>query len=91
MDFQELKTEGYYIRKHSGTYKNQPHVSYEITKDIDQQNRTVKCYVNFAAARQLIKRFNFTVKRVKTTWLNHSESMDFSTQTKEPLKITFHS
>lgn len=91
MNWKQLKEEGWYLRKESGTYKGFPHTSYALTKDNDDGTRSTICFVNLKAFRELIKMFSFEVKEsLNVCWLNHCDSMDFSTQTKEALKITFH-
>lgn len=92
MDFKKLKNKGYYIRVQKGTFNNQKHVEYSLTKDLKKDSKKIACLLNLKAVNDLIFIYSFDkiVDDKGTIWLNRPESLDFkNNQLKEALKITW--
>ena len=89
MNYNKLKKEGYYIKVTNGTYKNNKHTEYSLTKDISKTNRKIYCLLNYKAVNILINRYGFKKKTSvnKTVWLQVPESLNLKHN--EPLIITW--
>lgn len=88
MNFAKLKTDGYFILKEIGTFKQKPLTAFSIVKDLSENSRSINCYVNKAAVTELQKQ-GFEIKdKLNVVWINRCEFMDFTNEI-EPLKITF--
>lgn len=95
MDFKKLRNDGYFLRIQKGTFKNKHHTEFSVCKNLSEDGRRKKiaCLVNLATFRILKNEWLFKAIEddKETIWLNEPESYNgFHTQTKEPLKITWH-
>lgn len=89
MNYKKLKANSYYIRIQKGTFNNNKHVEYSLTKDISNTRRTTVCLLNYKAVKDLINKYGFKkVNAPDTVWLNYPERMNLKND--EPLKITWH-
>ena len=83
--FIKMKSEGYYILKSYDDRRN--YTMYELTKNINETQRTNFCELNKAGFLAIQKEINFPVKEIEACFLNF---IPFAERQKgsEPLKET---
>lgn len=92
--FENALKEGFYISVANCRWNGIEYKEYKLQKDEGDDTTYVRCYLNKKAYREVIKRFNFPVVHQDKTVIELNKDfkpypLQFETQTKEPLKITF--
>lgn len=92
--FENLLKEGYYILIVNCIWNGIEYKDYRVQKDISDTQTSIACHLNLKGFREVKKKFKFPISQQIQTSVELNRdfkpyALQFETQTKEPLKITF--